>query len=268
MVAQVEHAPGVDAALGDLGQGEHGQEHSSPSRRRRRNGCRSSTGAARRRGSAGASAVPGSVTRAQTPTPSATTAIPGQTQRQETPAWMTQRGDGRAGQRAGVEQGVQAHQRLGAAHQPVRGLGVHGRVDGAAGDLHQDEHHAEGPRVVGQRQHAEEDRPGEQRDPQQPARPDPVAEVRHDRAGRARHGDGHGQQHAELRVVEREGVLDVEQHHGPAAPEEAEGGEGRHHRPGPGEQAAAPRWWAGSRSGRARRRPPWRGRWPGRRRPG
>ncbi len=40
-------------------------------------------------GSAGASAVPGSVTSAQTPTPRATTAIAGQTQRQDTPAWMT-----------------------------------------------------------------------------------------------------------------------------------------------------------------------------------
>ena len=29
VVAQVEHAPGVDAALGDLGQGEHGQEHAA-----------------------------------------------------------------------------------------------------------------------------------------------------------------------------------------------------------------------------------------------
>ena len=47
------------------------------------------SGAACRRGRPEAKAAPGSVTRAQTPTPRATTAIPGQTQRQETPAWMT-----------------------------------------------------------------------------------------------------------------------------------------------------------------------------------
>ena len=61
---------------------------SSPSWRRRRNGCRF-VAARHRRGRSGARAVPGSVTRAHTPTASATTAIAGQIQRQDTPAWMT-----------------------------------------------------------------------------------------------------------------------------------------------------------------------------------
>ena len=124
----------------------------------------------------------------------------------------------------------------GLADQAVGRLGVHGRVDGAAGDLHQDEHDGEGPAVLRQREHAQEDRPGEQRDPQQPACPDAVGEVRHDRARCTGHRDGDRQQHTQLGVVEREGALDVEEHHGPAAPEEAEGAERRHHRAHPREE--------------------------------
>ena len=200
------------------------------------------------RSARGRGAMPGSVTRAQTPTPRATTAIPGQTQRQETPAWMTRAATAAPVERAGVEQRVQAHQRLGLL---IR------RCDASAFMAVSMEPPATSTRTsttpkdhvsrVSASTHRS-DRPGEQRDPQEPARPDPVAEVRHDRAGGARHRDGHGQQQAELRVVEREGVLDVEQHHGPAAPEEAEGGERRHHRAGAGEQAPAPRW---SERGRA-----------------
>ncbi len=157
-----------------------------------------------------------------------------------------QRGDRGAGQRARVEQRVEAHQCRGVVAEPVGRLGVHGGVDGAPGDLHEDEHGGEGPAVVHEREHAQEDRPGEQRDPQQPARPDAVRQVRHDRARCAGHRDGDGQQHAQLGVVEREGVLDVEEHHGPAAPEEAEGGERRDDRALPRRGAAPPRR-AGSR---------------------
>ena len=45
-------------------------------------------------------------------------------------------------------------------------------------------------------------------------------QVRHHRARPAGHRDGHRQQQAQLRVVEPEGVLDVEEHHRPAAPEQ------------------------------------------------
>ena len=69
----------------------------------------------------------------------------------------------------------------------------------------------------------------------------------HDRARRARHGDGHREQESQLRVVEPEGVLDVEEHHRPAAPEEAEGREGGNH-------GARPRPEQAPRGGRSRGR--------------
>ena len=90
VVAQVEHAPGVDTALGDLRQGEHGQEHQQavPAQASQRvtGPMRAAPPARSRRGQR---ACPDRSTRAQTPTPSATTAMPGQTQRHEMPAWMT-----------------------------------------------------------------------------------------------------------------------------------------------------------------------------------
>ena len=111
VVAQVEHAPGVHAALGDLGQGEDDQEDEqavpaqAPHRVGRRLGRRPSGGGGRLR------AVPGSVTRAHTPTARATTAMPGQTQRQDTPAWMTSAATAAPVERARVEERVEAHQR-------------------------------------------------------------------------------------------------------------------------------------------------------------
>ena len=74
------------------------------------------------------------------------------------------------------------------------------------------------------------------------------------------HGDGQGQDQAELGIGEREGVLDVEDHDGPAAPEQAEGDEGRHHRPHS--------HWGPQRGGgggpirTCRRRRPWPRTWP------
>ena len=86
-----------------------------------------------------------------------------------------ERGHGRAGECAHIER-VEAHQRRGVADESVGRLGVHGGVDGAPGDLHQDQHGGERPPVLGRRREdTQEGRPGEQRDPQEPAGADPVA---------------------------------------------------------------------------------------------
>ena len=95
--------------------------------------------------------MPGSVTRAHTPTRQRHHGDGGPHPAPGHAGVDQQRGAGGAGQRAGVEQGVQAHQRRGLAHQAVGRLRVHGGVDGAPGHLDEDEHHGEGPGVAGER---------------------------------------------------------------------------------------------------------------------
>ena len=132
---------------------------------------------------------------------------------------------------------MQADQRGGVGDEAAGRFCVHCGVDAAAGHLHEDEHHDEGPLLPHEREDTEQRGPGKERDPQKPVGPHTVGEVRSHGVGRARDGDGHGEQHTDLRVGEGEGVLDVEEHHGPATPEDAEQDESGDHRACAGEQA-------------------------------